>query len=200
MQDFVHRTTATLATICSHPRFGTCWIIGVIRDKWYETGAHLGRFTWPVGPSRATLDQRGLVQLFAAHGDPMLGAIISHPERGTFVVAPEIHAAWTSGGAERRFGLPDSDTRWTADGQGLFSWYVGAVRQGIYWSTRHGTVLLPEAILSAWRWLGGEQSELGLPVSGLTTPGQSGPNEVVFERGVIRADADGRIQVDATSR
>lgn len=198
VQHFVHRMTAALATICSHPHAGTWWVTGPVRDKWYEAGAHLGQFAWPVGSPSATLDQRGVMQLFAAHPDALPGAIVSHPERGTFMVAPEIHSSWSSAGGERSLGLPDSDTRWSSDGQGRFSWYRGAVRQGIYWSKRHGTVLLPEAILSAWRWMGGEQAGLGYPVSGLRSPGQPDPSEVVFERGIIRADASGRLEIEAT--
>src|SRR5262245_19295629 len=44
VQHFVHRMTAALASICSHPHTGTWWVTGAVSDRWYEAGAQLGRF------------------------------------------------------------------------------------------------------------------------------------------------------------
>ncbi|MBC7975664.1 MAG: hypothetical protein H7138_11860, partial [Myxococcales bacterium] len=47
VQCFVHAETGALATIGAHPVAGTWSVTGAIRDKWYETGAELGRLGWP---------------------------------------------------------------------------------------------------------------------------------------------------------
>lgn len=196
LQEFVHGATGALATICAHPRAGAWWVIGAVRDRWYEAGAQLGALGWPLEDARATADGRGVLQRFGrdGDGDAPAGAIASHPGAGTYLVDAVIHEAWLAAGGERELGLPECDTLGCGDGRGRYSQFLGGVRSRIYWTARHGAALVPDPIFTAWYERGAERGPLGYPIAG-PRAGEGG-REVPFERGIARVAPGGDVHLE----
>ncbi len=205
VQHFVQAETGALATICAHPVAGTEWVMGAIRDKWYEVGAELGRLGWPREPARATLDPGGAIQRFG--GDAPTGAIASHPARGTYLIHADLHDTWLAAGGERALGLPECDTMLCGDGRGRYIQYARApveaapsglrvARTRIYGHVRHGVHVVADPILAAWRGTDCERGPLGYPTAAVQADGDPGGMKMQFEHGAICVSPTGEVRFD----
>lgn len=128
------------------------------------------------------------------------GSVIWSRATGAHELHGGIAASWHhAGGESSLLGLPTTDVLPLAEGRegGCTHFERGSV----YWSPRHGAVILRGMVCDIWALLGRERSTLGLPVGDVEVDAATGVWSGRFENGSIAWSPAGGpdIALDATA-
>lgn len=151
-------------------------IYGLIRQKWSQMGWEQSPLGFPLSDELQAGTLGGRMSLFQS------GAILYHPNIGTYETHGSIFRRWQALGGINRLGFPLTDELTTPDTRGRYNHFEHG---SIYWTPQTGAWEVLPDIKDVWAGNGWEQGPLGYPV---VSPGRM-PGVLTdfqgFERGMI---------------
>lgn len=133
-------------------------VYGLIRQKWSQMGWEQSTLGFPISDELPTGNLGGRMSLFDN------GAILYHPNLGTFEIHGAIFRRWRDMplGGINVLGFPLTDELATPDTRGRYNHFE---RGSIYWTPEKGAWEVSADIKDAWAGGGWEKGPAGYPIT-----------------------------------